>query len=336
MNRAGAGGQSGRIVSLMYQPLAMRWRGVTMLTNTPPRRAQSQPGGLQGIMLMEPVLAKAARKLAIDQVAIRRLNAPEGKASVGPANAAGKRPYATSAFIKQALDRGAELFRWEERKARSGKRQGTKVRGVGVAVSTFVAGSTGFDGLFVIRPDGRMYIQSGIGNHGTESVSDVHRVAAEMMGMPWERCEITWGTTSKNLPWTCVSGGSQTIHAMTRAAHAAASNAIQKAQEIAAKTLGGNAADYKVANERISGNGRSMTLAQVAQKAIELGGVYDGHELPKEINKVTVTAATALAGQGLMGVARDTYPHDGGSFSSVAGFAEVEVDVETGKYRILD
>jgi CO/xanthine dehydrogenase Mo-binding subunit len=333
---AGDGGQSGRIVSLMYQPLAMRWRGVTILTNTPPRRAQSQPGGLQGIMLMEPVLAKAARKLAVDQVVIRRINAPEGKAPVGPANAQGKRPYATSAFIKEALDRGAELFRWEERKARSGKRQGSKVRGVGVAVSTFVAGSVGFDGLFVIKPDGRMYIQSGIGNHGTESVSDVHRVAAEMMGMPWERCEITWGTTSKNLPWTCVSGGSQTTHAMTRAAHAAASNAIQKAQEIAAKTLGGNAADYKVANERVSGNGRGMTLAQVAQKAIELGGVYDGHELPKDINKVTVTSATALAGQGLMGVARDKYPHDGGSYSYVAGFAEVEVDVETGKYQILD
>jgi xanthine dehydrogenase molybdenum-binding subunit len=333
---AGDGGQSGRIVSLMYQPLAMRWRGVTMLTNTPPRRAQSQPGGLQGIMLMEPVLAKAARKLAIDQVAIRRLNAPEGKASVGPANAAGKRPYATSAFIKEALDRGAELFNWEERKARSGKRQGTKVRGAGVAVSTFVAGSTGFDGLFVIKPDGRMYIQSGIGNHGTESVSDVHRVAAEMMGMPWERCDVAWGTTSKNLPWSCVSGGSQTIHAMTRAAHAAASNAIEKAQEIAAKTLGGKAADYSVAGERVSGNGRSMTLAQVAQRAVELGGVYDGHELPKDINKITAASATALAGQGLMGVGRDKYPHDGGSYSYVAGFAEVEVDVETGKYHILD
>jgi CO/xanthine dehydrogenase Mo-binding subunit len=285
---------------------------------------------------MEPVLAKAARKLAIDQVAIRRINAPEGKAHVGPANARGERPYATSAFVKEALDRGAELFRWEERKAQSGKRQGSKVRGVGVAVSTFVAGSTGFDGLFVIKPDGRMYIQSGIGNLGTESLSDVHRVAAEMMGMTWEHCVVTWGNTSMNLPWTCVSGGSQTTHAMTRSAHAAASDAIKKAQEIAAKTLGGNPAEYKVANERISGNGRSMTLAQVAQKAIELGGAYDGHELPSDINKFTVTSATALAGQGLMGVARDKYPHDGGSYSYVAGFAEVEVDVETGKYHILD
>jgi len=333
---AGDAGQSGRIVSLLYQPQAMRWRGITIVTNTPPRRAQSQPGGLQGIMLMEPLLAKAARKLGIDQVAIRRLNAPEGKAKLGPANARGDRQYATSSFMKQALDRGAELFKWNERQAQSGKRVGSKVRGLGVAMSTFVAGSTGFDGLFLIKPDGQMYIQSGVGNLGTESFSDVHRVAAEMMGMPWEKCTVAWGNTSQNLPWTCVSGGSQTIHAMTRAAHAAATDGIKKVKEIAAKTLGGKPDDYKVADERVSGNGRSMTLAQVAQKAIDLGGTYDGHELPKDINKVTIAAATALAGQGLMGVARDNYPRDGGSYSFVAGFAEVEVDVETGQYKLLD
>ena len=101
--------------------------------------------------------------------------------------------YATSAFLKEALDRGKEQFRWDERKARSGKRMGSKKRGVGVAVSTFVAGSTGFDGLFVIKPDGRMYVQSGVGNLGTESVFDVHRVAADMMGMPWDKVVISLG-----------------------------------------------------------------------------------------------------------------------------------------------
>ncbi|HET6142242.1 MAG TPA: molybdopterin cofactor-binding domain-containing protein, partial [Candidatus Acidoferrales bacterium] len=67
---------SGRIVSVLYQPQAMRWRGVTVLTNTPPRSSQSSPGGMQGIAIMEPLLAKAARKLGIDQVAIRRMNSP--------------------------------------------------------------------------------------------------------------------------------------------------------------------------------------------------------------------------------------------------------------------
>jgi xanthine dehydrogenase molybdenum-binding subunit len=328
---------SGRIVSVLYQPQAMRWRAVTILTNTPPRSAQSSPGGMQGIAIMEPILAKAARKLGVDQVALRRINAPEGKAPFGPL-AGGKQQYATSSFVKEALDRGAEQFKWNERKMTTGKRIGSKVRGVGVSVSTYSGGTIGFDGLFVIKPDGRVYIQSGVGNLGTESWTDVHRVVAELMGVPWDKCDITWGNTSKNLPWTCPSGGSQTTHAMTRAASAVATDAIKKLQEIAAKDLGGKPEDYVVANERVSrkGGGAGMTLAQAAKRAIQLGGKYDGHELPENINKFTVVSANALAGQGLLAVAKDTYPHDGNTFSFVATFAEVEADVETGQYRILD
>ena len=105
--------------------------------------------------------------------------------------------------------------------------------------------------------------------------------------MPWEKVELVWGNSSKNLPWSCVSGGSQTTHAHTRAAHAAATDAIKKVQEIAAKTLGGRPEQYTLANERVSGGGRSMTLAEVAKKAIELGGKFDGHEVPEDINAVT-------------------------------------------------
>jgi CO/xanthine dehydrogenase Mo-binding subunit len=79
-----------------------------------------------------------------------------------------------------------------------------------------------------------------------------------------------------------------------------------------------------------------MSLADAATKAIELGGAYDGHELPETINAFTKASATALAGQGLMGVARDAYGRDGASKSYVAGFAEVEVDVETGAWHVLD
>ena len=123
--------------------------------------------------------------------------------------------------------------------ARNPKRIGTKVRGVGVSLSCYVGGTIGFDGLLVITPDGRVRFQSGIGNLGTESVIDVHRAGAEVLGVPWEKCDVIWGDTSKNLPCTCVSGGSQTTHAMTRAAHAVAMDAKQKLQEIAAKNLGG-------------------------------------------------------------------------------------------------
>ncbi|MGA3043161.1 MAG: molybdopterin cofactor-binding domain-containing protein, partial [Bryobacteraceae bacterium] len=217
---------SGRMVSLLYQPQAMRWRGVTVLTNTPPRSAQSAPGGMQGISIIEPIIAKAARKLGLDQVAIRYINCPEGKAQYGPL-VKGQMQHATSAFLKEALQRGAEKFNWQGRVARSPKRIGSKVRGVGVSLSCYVGGTIGFDGLLVITPDGRVRFQSGIGNLGTESVIDVHRAGAEVLGVPWEKCEVIWGDTSKNFPFTCVSGGSQTTHAMTRAAYAAAMDARQ-------------------------------------------------------------------------------------------------------------
>ena len=85
-------------------------------------------------------MTKAAGKLSLDHVAIRRINSPEGKALYGAPRANGQRPHITAAFVKEALDRGAELFKWDERKARSGKRQGSKVRGIGVAVITSMWG----------------------------------------------------------------------------------------------------------------------------------------------------------------------------------------------------
>ncbi len=336
-DKMGDTASSGRTVSLLYQPPAMRWCGAAVLTNTPPRSAQSAPGGMQGITIMEPILAKAARRLGIDQVAIRRINCPEGKAPFGPPTQ-GKMQHATSAFLQEALDRGSEMFRWKERIARNPKKIGTKVRGVGVALSTYVGGTIGFDGLLVIKPDGRVTFQSGIGNLGTENVIDVHRVGAEILGVSWENCDIVWGNTAKNLPWSCVSGGSQTTHAMTRAAHAVAMEARKKLQEIAAKSLGGKPEDYDVANERVfrKGGGAGLSFAQAAQRAIQLGGSYDGHEAPEDVNKMTKASVLALAGQGLVAAAKDKYPRDGATNSYVASFAEVEVDVETGQYHIVD
>jgi xanthine dehydrogenase molybdenum-binding subunit len=324
--------------ALAYMPETMRWRSVTVLTNTPPKTSQRAPGGAQGIAIMEPILSKAARKLGVDQVELRKINAPVGKAPFGPALPNGKQSHVTSAFVTEALIKGHELFKWEERKASlaTKRRSGHKARGIGVAVSPYSGGSIGFDGLFIIKPDGRVTFQSGIGNHGTHSVIDVHRQAAEMIGVAWEKCDVVFGSTAKNLPWTCASGGSQTAHAMSRAAHAAATDCIKKLQEIAAKTHGGKPEAYKVANERVSGPGGSMTFAQAAQKAIEYGGKFDGHEVPADVNNFTKTSANNLVGQGLMAVARDAYPRDGESKSYVVGFAEVEVDTETGVVTVLD
>ena len=330
---------AGLAASLIYQPPAMRWRAVNLMTNTPPRNQQRSPGPMQANGIVEPVMSKAARQLGIDQVAIRSLNSPSGKALFGPAGPNGQRPHITSAFIKEALERGAQQFNWDMRKARSGQRRGSKVRGVGVTVGPHGAGSIGWDAIMTIRPDGKLYVQSGVGNLGTHSLIDLARVAADELAIPWEKVEVIWGDTSKGLPWTCVSVGSQTTHAMTRANHAGARDAKRKLQEIAARDLGGSPDDYELGNERVyrrGAPGRGLTYAQAATRAIELGGKYDGHELPTDINAMTTGSATRLAGLGLMGVAKDNYPRDGVTYSFVVGFAEVEVDVETGHVTLVD
>jgi CO/xanthine dehydrogenase Mo-binding subunit len=215
---------------------------------------------------------------------------------------------------------------------------GTKARGLGVSLSCFNGGTVGFDGLLVITPQGRVQFQTGIGHLGTESVIDVHRAGAEVLGVPWEVCDIVWGDTSKNQPYTCASGGSQTTHAMTRASHAVAMECKLRLQEIAAKSLGGKPEDYDVANQRVfrKGGGAGLSLAQAAQKAIQMGGIYDGHEANPDVHKLTKASVAELAGQGLVASAKDKFPHDGNSLSYCATFAEVEVDVETGKYYITD
>ena len=332
MNVAGIG-------SLCYQPLACRMRGTNVYTNTPPRGPQRAPGGVQSMTMLEPIIQKAAKLLGLDQVDVHKINAPEGQARFGPPGLNGEQGNVSSAFAREAIDIGAELFNWEERKQRSGQRNGPKVTGVGMTLSAYSAGASGVDGLFVLRPDGRLYIQSGVGNLGTGSTFDTMRTAAEGLDMPWDKCEVAWGDTSRHLPWSCSQGGSSTTHAHTRANWAAVADAKLKMQEIAAQDLGGAPEDYEIGGERVYRRGnrsQGLSFAQIAQRAIDLGGKYDGHELPEDINGMTTASATALAGQGLMGVAKDNYEEGGRRMSFVAGFAEVEVDIETGNVKIVD
>jgi xanthine dehydrogenase molybdenum-binding subunit len=337
--RAGDYGTCAVVASANYTPLTMRFRGTAVLTNTPPHGPQRGPGGTQSNVLFEPLICQAARKLGIDEVEIRKINAPTTGMAFGVPDKKGVRSEFTSAFAREALEKGAEKFNWTERRKRSGQVRGSKVTGVGVSLANFTAGTIGFDGMIAILPDGKLNIYSGVGNIGTLSVHDTARVAAEFLDMPWEKCEVIWGNTGKHLPWSSRQGGSQTIHGTSRANYAAAMDAKQKLQEIAAKDLGGRPEDYTVGNQRVfrkGSPGTGMTFAQAAKRAIALGGKFDGHEVAKDLNVMTKESAKALAGIGLMGVAKDNYGRKGNTHSFVASFAEVEVDLETGEYKILD
>ena len=170
-------------------------------------------------------------------------------------------------------------------------------------MSTFFAGSNGFDGMLLIKPDGRLYVQSGIRNFGSESVSDVHRVSAELLGVPWENVELTWGDTSRLLPWTCISGGSRTTHAMTRAAHAAASDAKEAADDCgtdAGRTSG-----------VVSGRGRARLQWRSGDDA--RAGRAKGDRARRRVRRSSAARGHQRAHQEGGGSARGTGPHGRGA-----------------------
>jgi len=321
-------------ISLLYQPLAMRFRAVPVETNTPPRGAMRGPGENQMAVAIEPIVDKAARALGLDRIAIRRVNAAGNEAKYYANQGPG-----TSAYQREALEKCMELAGWEQMSARSGQRRGSKVIGVGVGQGFHPAGRNGYDGLVRLTPDGKLHIHSGAGNLGTYSHSSTSRVAAEVLKCDWENCVVQRGDSRKHLPWSPPQSGSNTSFTMTRQNYVAAVDALEKLKEIAAMDLGGVPEDYDIEDETVflkSDPNTHIAYAAAAQRAIELGGKFSGEEMPADLHDITKASVAGLAGTGLIGVAKDRLYREGLIAGIAVGIVEIELDLETGGVEITD
>src|SRR5258707_15252794 len=91
----------------------------------------------------------------------------------------------------------------------------------------------------------------------------------------------------------------------------AALDAKQKLVEIAAQVLGGAPGDYDLGNEKVVSKAdpsKSITYAQAAQKAVELGGKFSGKEAPRDINPVTGHGPGMIPGSGPLGAPKHNLP----------------------------
>ncbi len=340
VNDAGAGGggsasASAEHLSIIYQPAAMRFRGIAVYTNTTPRGAQRGPGQNEMAVAAAPIIDRAAREAGLDRVAFRRMNSANEDATID----ADQGPV-TSAYMHEAFDMGVELFNWDERISQP-RRVGNsnRVRGIGVGQGYHSAGSGGYDGLVRITPDGTIHLHTGVGNLGTYSYAATVRSAAEALQCQWQSCEIVRGNTELHLPHSTYQGGSNTIFTEGRANWVAAQDAINKLKEIAAAELGGDAGDYAIGEERVfltDDPSTGLTYAEAAQLAIDMGGRYSGEEYPDNLHDTTKRSVEGLQGSGLIGVAKDTLPLEGTVPALSLGFMEIELDLDTGKFEVLD
>lgn len=329
----GDASSAGGAISMVYDPDAMRFRGLPVMTNTTPRGAQRGPGQNQIAAVMAPIMDKAAKALELDPLEVRKLNAANNETTVN----ADQKPV-TSAYLKEALDMGAEMFDWTNRRNQT-KRNGSKVRGLGIGQGYHSAGAKGFDGLIRITPDGKLHVHTGVGNLGTYSYASTSRAAAEILKVEWDNCEIHNGNSEKNLPWNSYQAGSVSTFAHTRTNYVAAMDALRKMKAIAADTMGGEAEDYDIDGQRVfrtDNPALAMSYGAIAARAIQLGGEYSGQTYPEDINEITARSVQNIAGTGLVGVAKDNLPQEGVIPGLACAFVEIELDLETGKYDVLD
>ena len=305
---------AGTIVSLAYQPETMRWRGLTVLTNTPPKTSQRAPGGMQGIGIIEPIIAKAAQ-----EARPRSGRAPQdqraGRQGAVRARAAAtaSRPTSRARSSRKRSTRAASSSSGTRRRRRQrqdaghqGARHRRRRQPVLRRLDRLRRPVHHQAGRQRAVPVGHRQPRHALGR------STCIASAAEMLGMPWEQCDVVFGNTGEE-PAVDLRLGRQPDDARDDARGARGGD--RRDQEAAgdrgqgARRQSRRATRWRAA--RVLGPGGSMTFAQAAQKAIELGGKFDGHELPEDINAFTKTSAKALAGQGLMAVAKDNYPRDG-------------------------
>lgn len=328
------GASGAQHISVVYTPDAMHYRGIPVFTNTTPKLAQRGPGQNEMAVAIAPIMDKLARQINMDRMEFRRMNAPTSDSLVYE-----DRRSLTSSYLPEALEKAAEMFNWREKESQPRQRAGSKVKGIGIGMGYHQAGFSGFDGLVRITPDGRIHLHSGVGNLGTYSYSDTTRAAAEVLQCRWESCEVVSGDSSLHLPHSSVQGGSNTTFTHTRANWVAAEDAVRKLKEIAASEFGGTAEEYSIGDERVfrtDDKTTGMTYGEAAARAIELGGAYSGQEYPEDLNEITQSAVQGVAGTGLIGVSRDNMPLNGHVPGLTASMVEIELDLDTGKYEILD
>jgi xanthine dehydrogenase molybdenum-binding subunit len=320
-------------ISVLYQPDAMRLRNIPIFTNTAPRGAQRGPGQNEMAAALAPIMDKVAKQVGIDRVAFRKMNAANSDSGIYE-----DQSPVTSAFMAEAIEKGAQMFDWQA-KISQPRRRGNKVIGIGVGQGYHGAGGYGYDGLVRIAPSGRVYIHSGVGNLGTYSFAATSRAVAEVLQCSWDNCEIVRARTDRHLPHSSTQGGSNTIFTHSRTNYVAAMDVVTKLKEIAAAEFGGAVDDYSIGEERVfltSDPAKGMSYGAAAQKAIELGGRYSGGEYPDDIDPITQRAVAGLAGTGLIGVAKDNLPRKGTPPGEIVGFVEIEIDLDTGKIEVLD
>lgn len=275
----------------------------TVYMNTGASRATRAPGHVQGTFGLEGFLDEMAAALDMDPLLLRKKNYStknEGDTGI---------PF-SSKGLDQCYDRGAEAIGWERRNKRPGAGSGRFRRGIGMASGIWSgAGVPGTLADIKLYTDGGVDVICGTQDIGCGTRTYMATVAAETLGIDPE--DITVKLGNSDYPWAPISGGSLTTPSVAPAVRDAAIKAMEHLKQLAAGIM------EIPLNEVAFEKGRFISTYNPA-KSVEYKDVF------RALRRETVFHGER------MGMPRD-YAYN--TFG--AHFAEVEVDTETGRIKVL-
>ncbi|MFD3157250.1 xanthine dehydrogenase family protein molybdopterin-binding subunit [Haloimpatiens sp. FM7330] len=305
-----------KTLPLYNRAKAVRHMGNVVYTNKMPAGALRGYGVTQGTFALESAMNQLALKLNMDPTELRQKNIiKEGEANpVLGGSKEGKPAVLASSTLDKCIDRGKELIGWDEKHPRKVVSD-TKVRGVGMAITMQGSGIAGIDtasAVIKLNDDGFYTLFLGSTDMGTGSDTILAQMAAEVLETTMDKIIVHAADTDIS-PYDTGSYASSTTYVTGNAVIKAAEDMKNKIVENGAKFLGVSEKEVEFNGEFIKtiDGELSLSLDEVAQRLISGEG------------------KNQLIGTGSFG--GDTSPPP-----FIAGFAEVEVDIETGKVELID
>lgn len=282
-------------------------------TNTPPTGAFRGFGNPEAMFALEQMIDKAAEKIGMDPVEIRLKN----HRKAGDPSWIATLPISSCA-LDECIQIGAQRISWNEKRMMR-KRDGTKRRGIGMAImshpSEIYPIYTGHSSVFIkLNADGSANVVVSSTEVGQGTLCVLAQIAADELGISFEDIHIVTGDTDVTL-FDIGTFCSRSTYASGNALLKAAREVKRQVIERAAKKLGVLSGDLEVRDRHVyvrTSPDRRISVAEVAKDAIYN---YQGQCLNISAESSFETTAVSPSFQ--------------------AGFAEVEVDIETGEVKVL-
>ena len=199
----------------MYASPALKLAQKIVRLDTQSPTFMRAPGETPGMFATESAMDEMAAALKLDPIQFRKINEP----AVDPHNGL---PFSNRKLI-ECMETAADKFGWKNRKpAPAGITDATgrwKI-GMGMAAATYHASFLPNAAKIVLRADGTALVRCGTQEMGTGTATAQAAVAAEALGLAFERVKFELGDT--RYPKGSVSGGSMTTAGVGGAVYAAA------------------------------------------------------------------------------------------------------------------